>query len=708
MKTNLRRAVPAAVTFCLLLTGACDRPDATDPIHAPHVRGVSGSTVIQTAMLASEGAIGNDLGVSLNTRVVNAGGDMAGQVYDSHSFTNGVFRTNGNVVEALTSIAGWSGDITFSGFTADGTVIGYGLQPVSDTLSTAKRMRTFRWLPDGTVEDLGAPHYECDQDVVPLVKGSAIATVTYGFNTCSDQGARLEMWSDGPGWLDKGAVPLTDAGYQWSAMAISSNGSIAFDIPNADLRGYHTGRYTADHAFQDLGLPPGQSDVRVAGINNSASIVAYSFSSPQTYWRYTDGAGWVQLAGGFYINDAGDVAGSGGTALYKADGTTLRFKNYRGPDGTSVSIAYNEIDGLGANGEILGRAFANSGDHCLGSGCPFVWRGGTTAEIVDYGVGPAIGITATGVAGGMIMVNNNWTPARWTLPTSSPAMPSSISITIAFASADTVRWSDARDDEGGFELERRVRTADGTWSPYQDVTRDRLPADSTMYLNDGLTPDATYQYRVRACNYIGCSKFVESHVFILATVPAAPTDLIVTGAAHEVDVAWTDNADNEDSTQVQRRTRIGDGTWGPWQNVSYGRDETQLIDSNVVEGTRYQYRARACNAAGCSAFATSHVVLAESIPTVPSDITASASAGSIDVSWTDASSNEANFQLQRRMLPAGGTWSAYAVIATPAADSTTYRDSSVATGTKYRYRISACNAAGCSAFTPVTLVVSLP
>ncbi len=83
------------------------------------------------------------------------------------------------------------------------------------------------------------------------------------------------------------------------------------------------------------------------------------------------------------------------------------------------------------------------------------------------------------------------------------------------------------------------------------------------------------------------------------------------------------------------------------------------------------------------------------VPAAPSALTATAiSRSRIDLAWTDNSSNETGFQIERSR--AGG---AFSLIATTAANATTYSDTTGLTPNKlFSYRVRAINAAGSSAF----------
>ena len=72
-----------------------------------------------------------------------------------------------------------------------------------------------------------------------------------------------------------------------------------------------------------------------------------------------------------------------------------------------------------------------------------------------------------------------------------------------------------------------------------------------------------------------------------------------------------------------------------------------------------------------------------------------AHAASLKLTWQDTSNNEDEFRIERSLT---GTTLSFARIATPPANATTHTDTGLPENTSYTYRIQACNAAGCSAF----------
>jgi hypothetical protein len=70
----------------------------------------------------------------------------------------------------------------------------------------------------------------------------------------------------------------------------------------------------------------------------------------------------------------------------------------------------------------------------------------------------------------------------------------------------------------------------------------------------------------------------------------------------------------------------------------------------------------------------------------------------VDLTWTDTSTNESNFILERCT---GSNCTNFAVRATLGANTTSYRDTGLARRTTYRYRVKARNSGGDSAYSNI-------
>ncbi|MCM8766744.1 MAG: fibronectin type III domain-containing protein [Candidatus Omnitrophica bacterium] len=163
-----------------------------------------------------------------------------------------------------------------------------------------------------------------------------------------------------------------------------------------------------------------------------------------------------------------------------------------------------------------------------------------------------------------------------------------------------LNWLDNSEnpDEDGFEIQRRTGTT-GIWQTIGQVGRD-----TTTYTDDnngqGLAPDTTYYYRIRA--YITTPQTFSSWSNVVSVTTSAgvllsPTNL--TGSAEYVNnkwqvvLNWTDNSENpeEDGFEIERDEGTG------WLKIGQvDRDITTYIDNNngqgLTENKTYKYRVR--------------------------------------------------------------------------------------------------------------------
>jgi hypothetical protein len=85
----------------------------------------------------------------------------------------------------------------------------------------------------------------------------------------------------------------------------------------------------------------------------------------------------------------------------------------------------------------------------------------------------------------------------------------------------------------------------------------------------------------------------------VSPTPAAPANLTATAVSTtQINVAWTDNASNEDGFELERSL---DGVNFALR-ATLGGNVTQFADSGLETRARYYYRVRAFNAAGSSAY----------------------------------------------------------------------------------------------------------
>jgi YD repeat-containing protein len=170
------------------------------------------------------------------------------------------------------------------------------------------------------------------------------------------------------------------------------------------------------------------------------------------------------------------------------------------------------------------------------------------------------------------------------------------------------------------------------------------------------------------------------------TPPDAPASVTVpaSSATGSVTVSWTPSPNA--TSYVLQQSADGGATW----TQIYSGSATQQLVSGLANGS-YEYQVEACNDIGCSAYTTSGTLTVALPPPAPASISvpATSSTASVTVSWA-AASTATSYVLQQSLN--GGAWTqVYSGAATSKA-------LSVGNGS-YKYRVQACNASGCSAFT---------
>ncbi len=261
-------------------------------------------------------------------------------------------------------------------------------------------------------------------------------------------------------------------------------------------------------------------------------------------------------------------------------------------------------------------------------------------------------------------------------PAPAPGAPGNLSATAASTNQINLSWADTSDDETGYRIERRP-----SGGSYSTITT--LAANTTSYSDSSLASGTTYEYRVTAFNAEAESQATASATTD-AALPASPAGASATAlSTTAIDLAWTDNSDNEDGFLIERRP-----AGGSYANlVTLAANTTTYSDTSLTDGTLYEYRITAFNSSGASGGATASEATLLAAPSGAGTTTISDS--EIQVSWTDNSASEDGYRIERR--PSGGS---YSVIATVAANTEFFDDNGLAPATGYDYRITAFNTTG--------------
>ena len=288
-----------------------------------------------------------------------------------------------------------------------------------------------------------------------------------------------------------------------------------------------------------------------------------------------------------------------------------------------------------------------------------------------------------------------------------PSAPTGLTATATSASAVNLTWSDTAQDETGFEVQRCTGSSCGDLDFSTVAT---VAANATAYSDSGLAASTSYGYRVRARNGTLSSAWsTPSYAVTTAapTPPAAPTGLTATATSSTaINLGWSDNSTVETGFAVERCSGAGCSGFSQVATVSAG--VTTYSDAELTPGTSYSYRVRAFNAAGSSGYsntagATTQPAV-ETVPSAPTALTATATSSStVLLTWTVSSTDETYFRIER----CKGTKCTPSYLTSVAAGATSYQDTGLARSTAYRYRVQACNAAGCSSYSSTVTVKTL-
>lgn len=319
--------------------------------------------------------------------------------------------------------------------------------------------------------------------------------------------------------------------------------------------------------------------------------------------------------------------------------------------------------------------------------------------------------------------------ADWSFPRSAQRLPTPAAF-VASRSGSAVRfaWRDADHNEpNGIRYVIQYARDGGDW---QELVR--LPANCAQY--DWTNPAVSAMYRFRifmdvetrdAQRYFAKSEL--SNEVYVSTAPAnAPTAPMVTDVAADsptvAHVYFFDASTNETDFVFERAVSAS----GPWtlvgtiasSNFPGLPSETgnlEITDDALTPNTQYCYRVRARNAAGDSAPSNSDCVMmpaaapSSAAPPAPPTYLSVAAIGphKVQLRWRDNSSNETQFEVQRKIN--NGVWESLGNV--PTED--LHRDSAnsdfidisdegddVPAGASCCYQVRALNNAGDSAFTP--------
>jgi PKD repeat protein len=258
-----------------------------------------------------------------------------------------------------------------------------------------------------------------------------------------------------------------------------------------------------------------------------------------------------------------------------------------------------------------------------------------------------------------------------------PAAPSGLAASYG-SGIIALMWADNAADETGFEVERCTATSTGcVFAPLATTL-------ANQYAFADQSPFGPYAYRVRAVNGAGVSAW-SATASLPTGIGGFPTAVLLaspTTGTTPLTVAF----DGSQSTWLELSVitnwswSFGDGTTATGPLVSH------------VYSTPGTYRATltVSNARGVANLAQTTITVAGPVMTAPTNLTASSTVRRrVDLRWTNASGSSATSLVVQRCT--GATCAVFSTVATLPVTATTWSDSTVRSGTTYRYVVAATN-----------------
>jgi fibronectin type 3 domain-containing protein len=181
-----------------------------------------------------------------------------------------------------------------------------------------------------------------------------------------------------------------------------------------------------------------------------------------------------------------------------------------------------------------------------------------------------------------------------------------------------------------------------------------------------------------------------------STLPAAPSNLtgtLVSGS--EIDISWTNNANNATSVLIDRSTDGVNFT----QIATVSATVTTYHDTTLSPGNTYYYEVQASNAAGNSAFSNVFSATTQTAPSPPTNLaTTNITATEVDLSWTNVATNATGIRILKQL----GNNSSQVVATGLAPTTTSYKITGLTPGSPYLFEVDALNSNGPSGAATIT------
>ncbi len=192
----------------------------------------------------------------------------------------------------------------------------------------------------------------------------------------------------------------------------------------------------------------------------------------------------------------------------------------------------------------------------------------------------------------------------------------------------TVSWS-ASSGASTYTLQRQLNS--GAWSTIQNT--------SSLSKSESGLANGSYGYRVRACGGAGCSSYSSTKTTSVLSVPGVPGAISTPASNSSGDYTVSWGAASGSVTSYTLQERANSGSWSTIQSSS----ARSFSVTDKVNGS-FDYRTRACNGSGCSAYTavkTTQVSIFLTIAASPNPSTT----GTVTLSWSTSVLNANSYSV---------------------------------------------------------------
>ena len=264
------------------------------------------------------------------------------------------------------------------------------------------------------------------------------------------------------------------------------------------------------------------------------------------------------------------------------------------------------------------------------------------------------------------------------------ATPPAISTTSLPSGRTTISY-------GNQQLTATGGTTPYTWSLASGTLPVGLTLNSGGIVSGTPTTAGTSNFTVRATDAVSLSD--DQALSITVTTNSVPNITTTTLPGGTVGVAYSQSV-NSTGGDVALGWSVQSGALPAGLTLSNVNNQNVTISGTPTTAGTANFTLQLADVDSDSDTQALSIVISD-IPSAPSGLGAADVAyNQINLTWTDTSSNETGFKVERKK-GASGT---YDQIGTAAANATSYNDTTAGTGTNYYYRVRANNASGDSAF----------